>query len=169
MLGPKSVLDIGIGYGRWGILSREFLDISGARYFRDLWRTRIDGIEIFPKYIESYHSFFYNNIYIGDAFQVIDQLEFSYDLIILGDVLEHFEKPKALEFLNKCMLTGKAVLLIIPIGTNWEQGQAYGNEFETHLSFWEESELDIFPTYSKAIFKDEASREFATYLFKGKD
>ena len=43
-LKPASVLDVGTGFGRWGVLCREFLDVWEGREARSLWQTRIEGI-----------------------------------------------------------------------------------------------------------------------------
>ncbi len=59
---PMSVLDIGIGFGIFGFLAREYTDVRLGRYFN--WKTRIDGIEIFEKYITHLQREIYNNIYI---------------------------------------------------------------------------------------------------------
>ncbi|CAM3901526.1 methyltransferase domain-containing protein [Cohnella lubricantis] len=163
---PAKVLDVGVGYGRWGMLCREFLDVWGGKFFRSQWTTQIDGIEVFPANVDQYHQYFYNQIYVGNAYTVIDTLG-RYDLIILGDVLEHFEKTQALHFLDKCLYRSSHVLLIIPIGTNWPQGAVYGNEHERHLSAWSMEELRRFPIAHDRMFKDQAGRSFAVCLFKG--
>ena len=48
-LEPRSILDIGVGFGKWGHLFREYTDILQAehdppRYQRANWQVRIDGI-----------------------------------------------------------------------------------------------------------------------------
>ena len=48
-LQPASVLDVGTGFGRWGTLCREFLDVWEGREARSLWQARIEGIEAFPQ------------------------------------------------------------------------------------------------------------------------
>jgi SAM-dependent methyltransferase len=165
----SKVLDIGVGFGRWGMLCREFLDVWGGKVFRKQWTTQIDGIEIFPENIDKYHSYFYNQVYLGDAYAVIDTLKTRYDLVILGDVLEHFEKEQAMLFMGKCLKRGKYVLLIIPLGTNWQQGAVYGNEHERHLSFWSKEDLHKFPAEHQQMFKDQAGRSFGVYLFHSKE
>lgn len=97
---------------------------------------KIDGIEIFPNYIKEYHEYFYDNIIIQDAFKYIKEMGKEYDLIILGDVLEHFEKDTAINLLSVCIEKSKFVLLNIPIGKYWKQTAKNGNKFEEHLSFW---------------------------------
>ncbi len=48
---PKSVLDIGVGFGKYGVLAREYLELwdEGKKY--NDREIRIDGIEAFEKYI----------------------------------------------------------------------------------------------------------------------
>ncbi|WP_234973033.1 hypothetical protein [Paenibacillus vortex] len=120
--------------------------------------------------VDSYHSCFYNKIHVADAFDhlhaVVEPGQF--DLIILGDVLEHFTKERGLALLQTCIQKSRFVLLNIPIGTNWPQGAAYGNEFEAHLSTWTTEELDQFPVADKRHFKDYIDRDFSTYLYSMK-
>lgn len=70
---PKSVLDIGIGFGKYGFLSREYTDIYRGNYFE--WKTRIDGIEGFKKYVTKLQRIIYDNIYIGNAIKIIKKLK----------------------------------------------------------------------------------------------
>ncbi len=134
---PTSILDVGLGNGKLGFIARDLLDVmKGERYRKEEWQIRIDGIEVFDDYIQDHQRAIYNDIYIGDAFEVIDTLG-SYDLIILGDVLEHFEKDRALQFLAKCFAhANENLILCIPLGEGWTQPEVYGNSYEEHLSFW---------------------------------
>src|SRR5215510_5091009 len=96
-LRPNSILDVGIGFGKWGHLFREYTDIleaehEPARYQREHWRVRIDGIEGYAAYLTPMHQYLYTAIHVGDARSVLPRLD-PYDLIFLGDVLEHLEKP----------------------------------------------------------------------------
>ena len=42
---PQSLLDIGIGFGKFGFLAREYLELWDRRNKYDDWQRRIDGIE----------------------------------------------------------------------------------------------------------------------------
>ena len=120
---------------------------GGGRVFRANWNTRIEGIEIYPANIDSYHSSFYNDIHVVDAYDHIQTgvQPGEFDLIILGDVLEHFTKEQALILLQTCIQKSRFVLLNIPIGTDWPQGAEYGNEFETHLKHMDNGGAGSFP------------------------
>lgn len=91
---PSSLLDIGLGNGKIGFIARDFLDVmTGERrkFSKEDWRTKIDGTELFPQYIQDDQRAIYDEIFIGNAFDVINTL-WVYDMIVLNDVLEHFEK-----------------------------------------------------------------------------
>ncbi len=134
---PNTILDVGIGNGKMGFLARDLLDVMyGQQHRKEKWRVIIDGIEVFEDYIQEHQKAIYNDIYIGDAFEVINTLG-NYDLIILGDVLEHFKKEKAFNFLDMCFThTNHHIILNIPLGEKWTQPAIYGNTHEEHLSFW---------------------------------
>src|SRR4051794_2264798 len=96
-LRPQSILDVGIGFGKWGHLFREYTDIQEAendpaRYQRQNWQVRIDGIEGFSNYITDMHRYLYNEIHIGNASELMPNLP-SYDVVFMGDIIEHLEKP----------------------------------------------------------------------------
>lgn len=142
---PASVLDIGLGNGKMGFIARDLLDVMlGERARREDWRVRIDGIEVFPDYIQDHQRAIYDDIHIGDALDVIDRLG-QYEMIIIGDVLEHFDRDRAIAFLDKASLHAtKAILLSIPLGEKWTQGDIYGNDYERHRSFWNVDELKCY-------------------------
>src|SRR6266478_5611788 len=103
-LKPRSILDVGVGFGKWGHLFREYTDIleaehDPARYQRAHWNVRIDGIEGYASYITEMHRFLYNEIFVGNALELIRTVP-RYDLIFLGDIIEHFEKTDGLQLLG---------------------------------------------------------------------
>src|SRR5436190_5820502 len=137
---PKSILDVGIGFGKWGHLFREYTDINEAesdpaRYERKNWRVRIDGIEGHAAYVTEMHRYLYNHIHLGDVRDLLPTLP-SYDLIFLGDIIEHFDKEAGMELLRLALTkAGKAVIVSTP---KFETGQPdlCGNELERHRSLW---------------------------------
>jgi hypothetical protein len=139
---PASVLDIGLGNGKLGFIARDYLDVMiGERYHKSQWQLQLDGIEVFGDYIQEHQRAIYNDIFIGDAFDVIDGLG-RYDMILMGDVLEHFGKHKGMAFLDKCFRhTHSTIALFIPLGDGWTQGAIYGNPHEAHQSAWQTDEI----------------------------
>ena len=154
-MGPQSILDIGVGFGSKGVLFREYTDIRWLRYNKKDWQTRIDGIEIFEEYRNAVWQT-YNNIYIGDAYNIIDKLGY-YDLIYLGDVIEHFGKEKGIKFLNKLFKKCKVIIIATPLKVK-KQGVVLGNKYEIHKSQWSKEDFKDFHWVKKAHIKGEAER-----------
>jgi tetratricopeptide (TPR) repeat protein len=169
MIKPSSILDVGVGNGKIGFIARDLLDVMlGERYRKQDWQTRIDGIELFAPYIQDHQKAIYDTIYIGDAHEIIDTLG-NYDLIIAGDVLEHFEKEKAWQFLDKCAVRcNKYIILNLPLGEGWHQPDIYGNPHERHLSVWTYDELVPFVT-EKELFFFQGVGEYGCFLIKKED
>lgn len=142
---PKSLLDVGLGNGKLGFVARDLLDVMlGERYRRQEWKTRIDGIEVFPDYLQGHQQLIYDNIFIGDAWTVLPGLD-TYDMIVLGDVLEHFTKERAWAFLDICMnRVQQHLILNLPLGDAWDQPEIYSNPHEKHRSVWTWAELSPF-------------------------
>lgn len=109
------ILDVGPGMGQYGHL------------LKDLGYT-IDAVEIFEPYIERYNlKEKYNNIYIDN----IMNFDFSkYSILILGDILEHLSIEDAHKLLNKITKNKQKCIVCVPY--ELEQGEAYGNIYETH-------------------------------------
>lgn len=142
---PKTVLDIGVGFGKWGMLAREYTDIWNFRFYKEEWTTHITGIEIHEAYRNPIWDI-YNEVVIGDADSVLDlfaldlfpEKDKHFDLTLMIDVLEHFEKDKGLEILNKVMKISKQFIVSY---ANSEQKGVRDNKYEDHLSTWEDKDF----------------------------
>jgi len=147
-LNPRSVLDVGCGFGLWGFLCREYLDVWNGRVQPSEWQVRIDGIELFEPYIQAHQRALYSQIMIADIRVVLDSLE-EYDLIIAGDVIEHLEKPEGERVIERLYdRARKALLINLPLGDGWDHPEAYGNPGELHRSQWLEDDLIQYPRVS---------------------
>lgn len=136
---PVRVLDIGVGFGKFGFLTREYLDVYDSREYGK-WATRIDGVEVFESYIGPIQRLVYDNIYIGDARRIVPELETRYDLILLIDVIEHLPRESGEPLLDACLRVGRNVLVSTPKGTD-HQADAFGNPHEAHRSHWRRSDF----------------------------
>ena len=167
---PLSVLDVGVGNGKMGFVARDLLDVmqsENRRFQKQDWKTKIDGIEILPEYIQDHQRAIYDQIFIGNAFDVIDGLE-MYDVIILGDVLEHFEKNQGREFLDKCIAhCNKHVIVCISLGENQTQEDIYGNPYERYLSCWRIE--DFIPFACEHEIFQFASGAYGAFLIRKED
>jgi len=147
-LEPLSVLDVGIGFGKYGFLAREYTDVYRGRYHKDEWVTNIDGIEGFKNLVTEFHHYVYNNIYIGDACALINTLN-NYDLIVCVDMLEHVEKDKGKLLLNAFKNKSKTTIVSVPIKPSKQGKGKYNNPFAPHRSVWLEEELSEFGNITK--------------------
>lgn len=134
-INPKSLLDIGVGFGKYGVLAREYLELwDGRSKYRD-WTHRIDGIEIYRDYKNQIYESVYNTIYWGNALEILPNLTHQYDLILAIDVLEHFTREDGLAFIDMCMNQSKNLIVSTPVSLS-SQGAAFGNQHEAHQSTW---------------------------------
>ena len=158
---PKNILDIGMGFGKWGFLCREYLEGWRSRVEPHTWKIIIDSIEIWEPFTKlPWNKIMYNNIYLGDAHGVIDKLE-DYDLIIASDVIEHLEKEKATKLLESCIKKAKTMFMLnIPLGKGWLNNVIVdGNIYNKHLSSWELEEIEA--------FAKKYNRTLKTYIWQG--
>ena len=141
---PKSLLDIGIGFGKYGFLAREYLDLGDwDTHYEGKRSLRIDGIEGFPDYVKSLQREIYDNIYLGDALALLPTLDTRYDLALLIDVLEHFDYDNGVKLLKLVLEKSRNVIISTPIDIG-HQGTVFGNELETHRFQWRPKHLTQF-------------------------
>ena len=180
-LQPRSILEIGTGFGKYGMLFREYLDIWAAaadpsRLAPENWQVRIDGIEYFESYISDLQRQIYDRLIIGDALEEIDRLP-AYDLIFLGDVIEHFPKEDGQLLLTKCLTHANRMVLVTTPNYFNPQGPEYGNTRETHHCLWTNKDFAKYPgakcflvadRYNLAIIPaGESLREKKTMVAEG--
>jgi hypothetical protein len=142
---PQSILEIGPGVGKWGLLAREYFDISDGRekYHKCDWSCRIDCIEAFPSYITPSHEYWYDEIMVGDARERVPMLTRRYDVALLIDVLEHFTQADGTRLVTQLLQRASGLVISCP-KDNGTQGAAFGNTFETHRHEWHADELRSF-------------------------
>ncbi|GAG21996.1 unnamed protein product [marine sediment metagenome] len=158
---PKRILDIGMGDGFYGTLFRRELDgnvLIGKGFHKpEAWQVYIEGIEIFEDYITDAHRYVYDIIQIGNILNDFDKLmeeyeKFNFDLIFMGDVIEHMKLDQGKDLLKKLhsyLNPGCHILVITPnYKIQWHDETIAGNKHEAHLSLWNIKDFD--PGYWKA-------------------
>ena len=119
---PKTVLDVGAGYGKYGFLAREFGDAE-----------RVDALDATPPRFAAY-----DHVWTGDL-RNIDALlppdAPRYDLALFIDVIEHLEKPEGYRLLDALVLRARKVLVTTPWG--FRPQEVPGMPYETHRSGWQ--------------------------------
>lgn len=132
---PQSILDVGIGFGKYGVLLRETFDIAYERYEKHSWAVKIDGIEGFEQYRNPLHDYVYDHVFYGKIDDLVDQLP-VYDTILLIDILEHLEKEAGLSLIWKLLQhTKKSLNISTPLNPAPHQ-EYLSNELKHHKSRW---------------------------------
>lgn len=134
-------LDVGCGAGIYGKIIREVFSST----------VSIDAVEIFPEYVDRYDL---NGIYdeiirgdIGDE-EVMKKIG-EYDLVTMGDVLEHLEAHDAVKVLDAMARKAKFLWCALPIkmdrpwSLGWVQneGEYKENPAGKHLHDWSDVDL----------------------------
>lgn len=129
-LGPKTVLDVGAGAGTYGKMVRSALSVDV-----------LDAVEIHPPYIDRFNlTEIYDHVCVEDIKDFAARLTWTYDMIIMGDVVEHLEIDDAIPIVNRLKQFCRYMLVSLPIVV-WEQGAEEGNEHEAHLHHWTHEEF----------------------------
>lgn len=139
-LQPKSVLDVGCGTGKYGMLIRFALEEDLAP---EKWgELRIDGLDVQLPHRSHWHDL-YNNLIIDEFSKSIERLD-DYDVIYLGDIIEHFDKEAGLKVLASILPHARQGVIVTTPYHFFEQGAINGNEFERHKSWWTEADFHKF-------------------------
>jgi len=129
-LQPKTVLDLGVGVGKYGVLCREVLDGVYGRVRRFDWEAEIFGVEGFAKYANPVWQA-YTNVLMNKFQDLPAAFYKDHDLVLMIDSLEHMEEVEGATFLRQLVESNKNVIVSVPLG-NHPQGACFGNELETH-------------------------------------
>lgn len=146
-LQPKTVLDLGIGFGKYGPLLREVLDAMHGRCAPGLWKAHIYGVEAHGAYRnpawECYDDVGEQNFYATRIDHTGGNWQANWDLVLMIDSLEHLEPETGRRFLDELVKNNKHVIISVPV-VPMPQGAMYGNEYETHRTHHDGSEFERF-------------------------
>lgn len=119
---PLRILDVGPGWGKGGILLREYVAP----------KMIVDAVEAWQPYITPRLEAVYDKVWPMDVLDLEADTLKLYDAVLMVDVLEHIEKDKALELLER--IPGW-VVICTPL--TWFQNPE-GAEIppELHRSLW---------------------------------
>ena len=110
------VLDVGAGWGTYARLLPEY--------------SRIEAVEVWKAYVDRFElRRLYSIVHVADALSFLATCQ-PYDLIILGDVLEHFALADAQLLLERCRTKAKALIVSVPY--LYHQGAIFDNPWEIH-------------------------------------
>jgi 2-polyprenyl-3-methyl-5-hydroxy-6-metoxy-1,4-benzoquinol methylase len=119
-INPKTVLDVGAGQGVYLDLIRDGLGSGVIINAVEVWQPYIDQFNLENRYDKLF------------AMDVKDMNNFKYDLVILGDVLEHMSEESAVELWNRISQQARNAIISIPI-IHYHQDAINGNPYEVHM------------------------------------
>lgn len=140
------VLDVGPGCGTYGVMLNS--------------THTIDAIEIFQPYIEMFDlKNIYNKVINGN---ILSFDFFTYDYIIMEDVLEHIPKYEAINLVKKINDSNIRCLIAVPY--LYEQGEYMDNIHETHhqADLTHDIFLQRYPSMN-LLFKDDGYGYYINY------
>lgn len=162
----ERILDVGFGGGVYGKILKAF------------YYEHIDGVDVWGENInEMGLNFIYDNIFIENVLN----FEFDhYDLIIMGDVLEHISLKDSKALLNRFIDEDKVSKLFIQVPYMYENHEEWqGNPYEVHLQdeineeymerefpFLELLQIDTVPAHTTALGRKTGEDTYcATYIW----
>lgn len=115
-----SMLDVGPGHGKYGLLAREYLPELAV----------LDAVEAESRYITPVLWEIYDTVIQGD---VLEMESFDYDVVLMADVIEHLEKQEGHDLLNRITCP-----VVITTPAVWFQNPEAGQGWPTeeHRSIW---------------------------------
>lgn len=142
---PSATLDVGCGYGFYGLAVRGVVDVYGSKKYPDKkfaatkkWKNnRVDAVEVYEPYIRSLQREIYDDIFICDIYDGLKSglVSGPYDLVLCIDVIEHIEKERGIYMLSKLFTITDYVIVVTPVDDL--RDNAYGdNVYEKHISTW---------------------------------
>jgi hypothetical protein len=146
LLQPERTIELGVGFGKWGVLLREVLDGMYGRCRQEQWARVIWGIEVFPQYRNPCWDI-YDSVSIGEFGS--EGPECGWDLVMMMDSLEHLAPEVGRPFLERLVNLNKRVIISVPNGFMPQDEAVYGNEHEKHR--WTFNGLEEFQKFNPKL------------------
>lgn len=138
----NNYLDVGAGAGKYGTMVRRIVP-----------NANIIGVEAEKSYIKQFKlKDTYNNIHHEYIERFIEKNpDFTTDLVIIGDCIEHLNKSSGIDLINYLIYRTKYILIIYP--TQCIQYSWQGHKTEAHRSVWNKKDFRDFKhqSYKKSF------------------
>ena len=143
---PKRILDVGVGFGKWGYLCRDYLEAAYLRVRPEDWQITIDGVEPCKKYISLLQKLIYNKIYEHPVENILKECH-GYDLVLANDVIEHLEKKEGWFVLNTLIKQNSWIIVTVPLGDQLKSNSDIDIEYpyEKHRAIWNLEDFEHHP------------------------
>jgi phospholipid N-methyltransferase len=133
VLEPRTVCDIGAGMGKYGHILRE---MSGEAGFA----TKLTAVEIDRSYVEQYAlDKIYDEVIVADAVELIRDPSRRFDVVVIGDCIEHLRKSDGVDLLNFLVYRAGYIVVVYPV--EYIQDGPSDHAQEAHISVWSEADF----------------------------
>lgn len=151
--------------------SAKILDIGcGNGTYADLLKPKgykLDGVEVYRPNIEKYNlKAKYEKVYEVNAIDFTSRNH--YDLVIFGDVLEHFTEADARYIISRYKSFCDVILVSVPYMMG--QGAYEGNTYETHLQpdLNDKVFTERYPDFKNIIVESAGGETIAVWVYDGR-
>lgn len=147
-LAPRTMLDIGKGFGKYAFLTHEYVGVSTDRRpdpdrtLKDQSSVAIDAVEAQPAFMWPHLTQLYREIAVGDIVDLHGELS-GYDVVLMADVIEHIPKPDGARVVRHFVGDGSTVIISSP-KTFFAQA-LYDSPHEAHVSHWRPADFRFAP------------------------
>ena len=165
----ESVLEVGVGWGKYGVLLREYLSMQDIMEEDNFWGLRLDCVEVCPQYLRGFKSSLYTHMYPVDIREFCKDIVtwagiWTWDLVLLIEILEHMPKEDG-HFVIKTLLEYARWIVISTPRRLVRQPVELYHEQEQHVSLWS---IEDFEQYSiDEILVDGDQRGTLALILKG--
>lgn len=144
-----TILDVGAGRGKYRDLLLEY--------------TNVDAVEVFEPVVDVERlRDRYRHVYVADVVELVLAAEplSHYDVVVMGDVLEHVDVENARYVLDAFLERGSDVIVVVPY--LFPQGEEDGNVHQCHIQ--DDLTIDVmserYPTLRLAALETRDWRPF---------
>jgi hypothetical protein len=120
---PERVVDVGPGWGKYGLMCREYL--PGLK--------NLEAVEVLEGRLHT-QDVIYDRVYEADVRDMDSIYWNSTDLVLIIDVIEHMTLEDGKKLLNNILSNGAAVIVSTP--KVFEEQHDDHNPHEEHVSLW---------------------------------
>ncbi len=128
-LQPRRILDIGAGEGKYGRI---------IRTHRGLKDVDITAVEYEPLRRDELLALGYNDVKSISALDLFKDSAANYEVVILGDVIEHFRKSEGQDLLEFLNYRSAYILIVTPEAMPMSSSSFY----ESHNSLWRPHDME---------------------------
>ena len=145
---PQRVLDVGVGAGKYSRLVRSVSD------------AHLTGIEVHFPYVDQFNlTDLYDEIWVLDVMDLVaHRRAINFDLVILGDVLEHLRRSDGMDLLDYLCYRSGYVIGVYP-ELYVQEGEPWGNPFEAHISLWTPADFERYDP----VIRSNAAMSFVMF------